>query len=148
MRRVIAALLFCIVLLTACGDEEDAMPVSNEPVLSEQADTMDIFGVEFKSIGPVCGYITTDDYVEIHPYYNSDSHIRVEKILLSDRGFWKTVESSVSESAVIQEKENYSLITLKDGTTYGYKESGDGYAIVAKSVELPSYYVKAVMDRL
>lgn len=139
-------LLSC--LLVGCGEATTEEPEVVEPDLTEHLDAYDVFGIEFQSIGPMCGYMTVGDVIEIHPYYNSTEHIEVEKILLSDRGFWNTILSSVSEQAVIKEYDKYSMFTDASGVSYAYLQLSDDWALIAKSTDLPSYYVKAVMDRL
>lgn len=134
-------------MLTGCASEEP-LPEVVEPDLTERADSYNVFGIEFQSIGPVCGYVQTETTVEIHPYYNSTEHIEIEKILLSDRGFWKAVLSSVSDTAVVMSYDNYSMFTDTDGVTYAYLELDSDWALIAKTTDLPSYYVKAVMDKL
>lgn len=142
-------LLLCMLLLNGCGKEEvEEVILPVEPPVSEQASEGVFDGYTITAIGPVCGFIDYGDSLEIYPYYDSVQHITIEKILLSDLPYWETIKDSQSETAVISEYDNYSMITTVDGTTYGYYEESDNWAIIAYSDTLPSSYVKAVMLRI
>lgn len=96
----------------------------------------------------MCGFMEVDDTLEIHPYYNSSEHITMKKILLSDLPYWETIKESQSETAVVKEYDKYELMTQADGSTYGYYKESDDTAIICYSFDLPSSYVKVVMDRI
>lgn len=146
MKRFVFIIFMCV-SLCACGNQ-DVEPDVIEQDLTEQAESYDVFGKDFQSIGPNCGYTSTDDWIEIHPYYNATEHIKVRKVLLSDCNFFDVVVSSVKDSAIIQENSAYQIFTLTDGTTYGVIPLEEDWCLFLKSDTLPSSYVKIACDKL
>lgn len=146
MKKFLVTILLCC-LLCGCGAEESAEDTYVEPDLTQRAEYYNVFGTEFPAFGPVCGFDEVDDVVKIHPYYNSDKHIEVKKILLSDRSFWKVVCESTTTPEVAEYK-GFETMTTVDGVTYGYVPLSDKWALFVKSDSLPSSYVRMVCERL
>ena len=71
----------------------------------------------------------------------------VLRILLSENNFWDTILLSEKEDSVVLRGKTFSYFTTVDGTTYGYYEVSD-YGYIFTSYDLPSSYVKAVLDRV
>lgn len=149
MRRTVIVLSLCAVVLCGCGPtvEKEQPVVEEQPALAELSDSCDMFGTTFQSIGPMCGYVTSDDTVSIYPYYKSPEHIDVKRMLLSDRGFWDTVKANETD-AVVAESDKYFTITLTTGTTYGVILAESDSVILIKTDSLPSAYVKVVCEKL
>lgn len=143
--RLLPVIMLCL-LLMGCSSE----PVTESPVIPDKRPVMSEFSngsISMNSITPRTSYEDSGDVVCIYPYNNSDEHITIEKILVSDCGFWTTVISEYSESNNLVKRDRYSLITLSDGTTYGYIANSEDTAYVLRS-SLPSSYVEAVLDNL
>lgn len=143
--RLLPVVMLCL-LLVGCSSE----PVTETPVVPDKRPVMSEFSngsISMNSITPRTSYEDSGDVVYIYPYNNSDEHITIEKILVSDCGFWTTVISEYSESNNLVVRDRYSLITLSDGTTYGYIANSEDTAYVLRS-SLPSSYVEAVLDNL
>lgn len=146
MRKIICSTLLCLGLLCGCSKEEVVEEVPM-PDLTEISDSYTYYDIGVKAIGEHCGFAEVDDGFEIHPFNNSPKHISVKRILLSENNFWDTILLSEKEDSVVLRGKKFSYFTTVDGTTYGYYEVAD-YGYIFTSYDLPSSYVKAVLDRV
>jgi hypothetical protein len=147
MKRFLLALVLSL-FLVGCDSSDADSEVVNVPDVSVRADSELFENITIPAIGSVCGFIKTDTHLEIHPFYNSVKHISLEKFYLSDLPFWDTLLSSNSDICSVIETEHYSIITNEDGCTFGVFPINEDEALLVKSHDLPSGYVKIVMDKL
>lgn len=145
LKKIITLTCMCL-LLAGCSEKEEVITVT--PPVSERMDSVIYENFTFDAIGPVCGFILTDTSLQIHPYYDSTKHILVEKILISENGFWNTLITSQTENYVLTDSENYSLITTPSGVTFGYMRVDDEWALLFKTSDLNSGYLRLVMNKL
>lgn len=144
-------LLFCCVTcLSGCSDKEPIIeePVDVTPPLSVVSDSITFKDLKVNAFGTWCGFILTDDYLEIHPFYDSTQHIKLERILLSNRPYWETIKDSLGNEVISTQCSNCEMITLTNGQSYAYVEDGVGYAYIFHTADLPSSYLKAIVERI
>lgn len=145
-RKVVVIATALLLLLTSCGETEETVEVVEPSYADCYADyTYDDIGI--KAIGENCGFKTTDTGIEIYPLNKCPKHISIEKILLSDNPFWDAVLTSKEETSVVMRGKNFSYFTDADGRTMGCYTVGD-YGYIFSSDDLPSTYVKAVLNRV
>lgn len=146
MKRL-TVLLLCVTLLVGCGQAEEE-PVYVPP-LTETYEKVSIECADIGTIGSYSGYVQISDRsVEIHPYYDLSECVTVTSILLSDNNWWDGIISDFGDSIEVIEYDNYSIFTAPNGVTYGYMPCGGEYAVVAETSNLPSSYVRLVMDKI
>ena len=143
--RILVCLLVSLLLVGCSAEPEVVVPEVPDKRVAQEQYTFD--SVSINSITMKTAYEEVDGTLYIYPYNNSDEYITIERIVISDRGFWDTAIKEYNQSANLVQRENYSFVTLVDGTTIGYVELPDNYAYIVKSV-LPSAYVEAVLDKL
>ena len=149
-KQFVMLFLLSALLLSGCSKEEPVVEEVIEviPPLTEIAESSEFEGYTFNAIGEHCGFVVTSDSIEIHPYNDDTRHITVEKILLSELPYWETIKSGSGEDIVIQKYKDFESFTTVDGNTYGYYALGDETAFMFKTTDLPSYYVRAVFERI
>lgn len=149
-KRWLLSILLITLLMTGCSKEEPVVEEVVEviPPLTEIAESGDFEGFTFGAIGEHCGFVVSDDSIEIYPFHDDARHITVEKILLSELPYWESIKSVCGEDIVIQKYKDFESFTTVDGNTYGYYALGDDTAFMFKTTDLPSYYVRAVYERL
>lgn len=166
-KRTGIAILLCLSLLLNssvviyAGDiiEEELPPDFEEEIVLDDAATTDgattekeTFSItefkdlQLKSIGSKCGCEKTDNYIRIYPYINEDKFVEIKQILLSDMQFVNGLKKTVSTDSVYA-TEKYVYVTLPNGTTIGYLPFSETYAYTFVTTNLPSIYVRAVMNR-
>lgn len=151
MKALIAILLLSI-MLTGCGGEDitEEIPEVVEISLSERFDEsvcIDKYFVD--ALGDYSGFIEVSDReMEIHPYYDGAEKVTVTVMLLSDNDWWDGIISDFGDTVVYEEYDSYSMFTTSDGRTYGYMQCSDNEAIIAYTDDLPSGYIKLVMDKI
>lgn len=142
-------LISCCLLLLCLGgcskevEEEVVEFVEETPPLSEVADSATFEDLTVDALGPWCGFIYNATSLEIHPFYDSTQHIIIERILLSDKPYWKVIKST--EGVIVKEYPHGSMLTMSSGASYGYIEDGNGYAYVLSTDTLPSSYLDYIM---
>lgn len=146
-RKHVTLIIMLAILLTGCSKAETVEPTE----VVETAYAMDSIiwdNKTFNAFTPVMSFESTDTMLTIFPYYASDQYITIEKIIISDNAFWKSVIKQYSDTEDLVKKDKYSYVTSKEGVTYGYLD-GDtktsGYLVTSK---LPSSYVDAALKML
>ena len=139
--------VLCLVCLTGCASKEEAV-VTEPPPISEQASYAYFDELEVPAIGPVCGFVSKSDSLEIYPYYNYNAHITLKKMLISENGFWDTLISTQSEDFVLTAEESYTVITTPNGVTFGLLPIDDEWAYLVETDGLNSGYVRVLLNKL
>lgn len=145
MRKVILLLIVIVPLLFGCTKEEPVVPTAPDlhPVVQNY-----LWGnVSMNSITPCCSIVENGSCIEIYPFNNNEAHITIEKIVISENGFWETFSKEYTQSDNFVSTESYSYFTDSNSVTHGYIASSDDYAYYVYTT-LPSAYLEEVMVML
>lgn len=149
-RRYLTLVAVIMLAVSACSPKEteevESEIVVDVPPLTTQADSWTAQGLTVYGIGPVCGFQELNNVLEIHPFFNESKHISMKKMIISETGFWNTLCKATS-TAVYTKEDNFELLTLDTGVTYGYYQVDNETAYIFESDTLPSSYVKEVMRK-
>lgn len=146
MRVRYTVLTLLAALLVGCSAKEPEPELPQTPPLSTQADVWTWGDITVGGVGSLTGFLETSEGLEIHPFYDNPKHILVKRIIISEQGFWDTLCKS-SDDLDVTTLDNFSIITMPSGTSYGYWEISNDKAIIFESSSLPSSYVKEVMNK-
>ncbi len=150
MRKVVLVLsLFVALSLTGCGEPEEPPQMEEIPVtyLHTQADNVSWDNKVIEAITPCCAFDSAADKLIVYPYFDSDLSVSVEKIMLSENEFWSAITGPLEKDNTSTKKE-YSLATLPNGNTIGMLPIDEEFCYWVISYDLPSGYVRAVLDAL
>lgn len=149
MHKIIFVILLAV-LLTACGKEEEELPVE-EPVAEISYGTV---ATDFEwqdrimpSLFGRSSYEISGDDIVIYPYSDSPNCLTVHPVLINDIDFWSAVESSYGDSAEIATVDDLRLLRVND-VTYGYLPISEDVALIAYTDTLPSFYLSYFMLHL
>lgn len=147
MQKLLSMLILCsTILLLGCSNKnEETVSV---PDLRPIQYSCEWDSVSVNSITPVSTFETEDDCLKIFPYNNSESYIKIEKILISNNGFWDTVVKEYKDTNNVRVLDNFSYVTTASKVTIGYLPLDDEYAYIVSSDTLPSSYVEKVLEML
>lgn len=144
-KRWLILSMFMLLSLTGCGKEEVIVEAPYVPMRAVQSTTM-WDGHQISAITPVTAFESKEDTLLIFPYNDSSSHIKIEKIIISQNDIFSQMIKSCSEDNIIKNAK-YTLCTLEDGTTCSliHITEDKGYLI---STKLPSSYCGRVCELL
>jgi hypothetical protein len=143
--------LVCLALSIAilvCISREAVKADSEENTLRPVNDSIMWEDITFQSFTPCSVLELSGEDLLVFPYCDNDAYITVKKVLISDNGFWDTVVSEITNEENIRNCQNYSYVTLSNGTTLGYLPIDDESAYVCYTSVLPSSYVESTLDIL
>ena len=147
-KKVTMCLLLALVLCCGCGkeksDEEVVVVQDLRPISTEV--TWD--NISIKQITPVTAFETDASTTKIFPFNNSDKYITIEKIVISDNGFWETLSTGYKDTNNFKTADSWSLITTTDSISIGYLQLDEENAYIVKTNSLPSSYCILVLEQL
>lgn len=146
MQKLPLMLILCATLFAGCGSksEETVTAADLRPIQSSCIWE----SVSINSITPVSAFETEGSCLKIFPYNNSESYIKIEKILISNNGFWDTVVKEYEDTNNMRVLDNFSYVTTASKVTIGYLPLDAEYAYIVSSDTLPSSYVEKVLEML
>lgn len=140
-------IIACCCLLCGCSSTSNEVVPTEQPDLHEVVTSITWDNKEIDIKSPVSSYQIDGDQLIIYPYNNSDKHITLKKVLISNCRFWDTVEKGF-EKENLKKTDRYSIVTNKSGMTYGYMPISKTDAYIATTDTLPSSYAQELLDIL
>lgn len=147
MRKLIFLILVACLSFTlvACNSQDEA--VEETPPISTMSTSQVNGDLTVYSMGQWTGFNIQDKTTLVYPYYNVDKYVTIRPFLKSANNFWYDFVTAKGKS--LQDIKSYGsgVMLLTVGTeTFGYRNFTETQAAFAYTNNLPSGYVKLVLE--
>lgn len=147
-KAVSLVLLICCTVFCGCSEKNETSVEEESKPLREISSEIVWNDLTLSPITPVCAFEINGGQLDIFPYNDSDFHISMKVIFTSDNKLWSSVKRNYNGSDNLQVYEPFSIVTVENGTTYGYMDRDENSAYLVSTETLPSSYVVRLLEEL